>query len=244
MKTCPDCQLEKPEEEFSRQAKSKDGRYPYCKTCTSVRHKAAYAKRGKQSWTEDKTCTSCKKLLPRTAYRQDADGKVHHQCTACEADIAVHEAVGLKRCSICRKWLPLDLFNPSKASVPNTPCAACYRTQMNSYGLTRRSRELRKNFGITLDQYKQLLAIQGHKCPICSVPFEPGNYSYPVDHAHAGKHKGKIRAITHDECNRHVLWAHDDSTQLRAAADLVDNPLTEWLVPEAMINFYDRRPKK
>ncbi len=114
---------------------------------------------------------------------------------------------------------------------------------MRSYGDTRRNRELKKNFGITLDQYKQLLALQNHHCPICAQKFEPDNYSYPVDHAHAGKHRGKIRAITHGECNRQVLGAHDDSTQLRAAADLIDHPLTEWLVPEHMINFYERKPK-
>lgn len=244
MKTCARCKTVKSEEDFSRQTKSKDGRYPYCKTCVSSRNKLLYTARGKHSWVNDKTCTWCKQLLPRTAYRKTAAGKVHPRCATCEDDIADHEARGLKRCGICREWLPHSAYHPSKVRVANNPCAVCARGQMKSYHLTRRDRDLRKNFGITLDQYKQLLELQNHQCPICLRKFEPNNYSYPIDHAHAGKFRGRIRAIVHDECNRHVLWAHDDSLQLRAAADLIDHPLTEWMVPEPMINFYEKRPKE
>lgn len=110
------------------------------------------------------------------------------------------------------------------------------------YQLRRRNYNLKKEYGITLEQYKELLAKQDHKCPICLGAFEPGNYSYPLDHAHGGKHKGRVRAIEHNDCNRFVMWMHEDSAQLRRAADLIDNPLTDWVVPNPTLN--ERRREK
>lgn len=110
------------------------------------------------------------------------------------------------------------------------------------YQLRRRNAELQKEYGITLDQYKELLERQGYKCPVCKVTFEPGVYSYPVDHAHSGPMVGRIRGILHRDCNRFVVWNHEDSAQLRAAADLIDNPLTDWVVPNPTSN--ERRKNK
>ena len=44
MKTCLDCKLEKPKEEFSANKNKKDGKDIYCKPCASIRAKA-YTKR-------------------------------------------------------------------------------------------------------------------------------------------------------------------------------------------------------
>jgi hypothetical protein len=243
MKTCAICREPKPFEAFPVQRKSKDGRHPYCKVCTSIRHRAAYKARGKRSWMDDKVCVRCRKLLPRTAYRRHPDGKVHSSCTDCEDTVAASEANGLKECNICQQWLERSAFYPSKVHLARTACAGCTRKQMKSYGLTRRDRDLRKTFGISLDQYKQLLKLQNGRCPICLEPFEGGNFSYPVDHAHSGKFRGRIRAIVHTDCNRYVLWTHDNAAQLRAAADIIENPLTEWVVPERTLTTNRWSPK-
>lgn len=238
MKRCPKCGVTKDVEAFSRQTKSLDGRYPYCKECTSMRTKAAYRVRGKRSWVNDKTCAWCKTLKPRIAFRTDATGKVAHRCIECETEIAEQEGKGLRRCNICREWLPTDRFYASKLRFPHVTCVNCITEQNKKPAYVERKRNylLLKEYGITLDQYKELLERQGHRCPVCQAAFEPGNYSYHVDHAHSGKFAGRIRAILHSECNRNVMWGHEDSAQLRAAADLIDNPLTDWVVPEHMID--------
>jgi hypothetical protein len=243
MKVCADCGLAKTEDQFSRQAKSKDGRYPYCKACTSIRHKAAYAARGKRSWTNDKVCSWCGVLKPRTEYAKTPDGHVHSRCVACELDVQKREAAGTRRCSMCKKWKSFEAFHASKLNGRHVTCKECTNSYYWADPNRARERGLKKNYGITLEQYRQLLALQNYACPICLEKFEPDNYSYSVDHAHSGVHRGKIRAITHSECNRSVLRAHEDSRQLRAAADLIDHPLTDWMVPEPMINHYEKRPK-
>jgi hypothetical protein len=87
-----------------------------------------------------------------------------------------------------------------------------------------------KDYGITLEQYDELATKQGGNCPVCLEPLPPDRGGY-VDHVHSGEHKGKIRAILHGICNRFVVWEHVDSGALRRAADLIDNPLTDWMVP-------------
>lgn len=236
MKTCPLCKIAKPVDDFPKQTKSKDGRYPYCRVCTSARHRLMYAARGRKSWLEEKTCSWCKKQLPRADFRKFDDGKLHSQCTTCEAEVQAEEARGHRFCNICRRWMEPTEFHPSKLRYKHIACKVCVRAQTNSYGVRRRNYQLQKDFGITLDQYKQLLAHQDFHCPICRKAFETDNFSYPVDHAHAGPFKGRIRAIVHEECNRYVLWLHDDAAQLRNAADLIEHPLTEWMVPEHKIN--------
>jgi hypothetical protein len=233
LKRCAACGEAKPYDAFSRQTKSKDGRYPYCKACAKTRLRAAYQARGKASWVNDKTCSWCKVLKPKTEYRVLPSGKVHNRCKTCEAEIAAHEAHGERRCNICREWLPLDRFYASKLKFPHVACISCTRAQVAQpeYRHRRRDTLLQKEFGITLDQYKELLERQNHKCPVCLVPFEPDNFSYHVDHAHSGPHKGKVRAIVHSECNRTILWMHEDGALLRRAADLIENPLTDWVVP-------------
>lgn len=231
MKTCPRCGGTKPLDAFSKQTKSKDGRYPYCKICASARHREAYKARGRDSWLNDKTCNRCNQLLPRTAFDPAPNGRLKAQCRTCALEEERYTAQHLKQCNICREWLPHSRFHPSKLKYPRVGCVECTRQQTKGYAGARRAYILKKEYGITVEQYDELVAKQGGKCPICSVPFEPGDRSNPVDHAHAGPHSGRIRAILHNDCNRFVMWMHEDSRQLRAAADLIDNPLTDWYVP-------------
>lgn len=48
-KQCPSCGIEKPVDQFSRDKNRPDGRYPYCKVCTSARKKE---KRYDKEWRE------------------------------------------------------------------------------------------------------------------------------------------------------------------------------------------------
>ena len=110
--------------------------------------------------------------------------------------------------------------------------------------LKRRDYSLRRYFGITLRQYDELREKQNHVCPICLTELDKNNYSYPVDHAHTGPHMGKVRAILHDKCNRFVMWRHEDAEQLRRAADLIETPLTDWLVPNEFVKGRKKKRKK
>jgi hypothetical protein len=135
MKTCADCRLVKPFESFSRDNKARDGRYPYCKECASKRNRAAYRARGKHSWVHDKTCKWCQVLKPKSDFRKNDAGKVASRCIACEAEIAQREAEHLKRCNICREWLPeagtSTMFTAASTKVRSARYCTEYATDLS-----------------------------------------------------------------------------------------------------------------
>lgn len=79
---------------------------------------------------------------------------------------------------------------------------------------------LRRTYNITLAEYKSILAVQGHKCPICLK--ELSGISHPVDHDHKS---GVVRGILCTYCNHRVVGRHRLWEILhRAAMYLKDNP--------------------
>lgn len=69
---------------------------------------------------------------------------------------------------------------------------------------TFRNIELKKNFGITLDQYNEMLASQNGVCAICKNPETTINHqskkvqNLAVDHCHT---TGKVRGLLCNLCN-------------------------------------------
>jgi len=141
---------------------------------------------------------------------------------------------------------PYSDFYKSKLKNTSKQCISCQKAyhKQDDVALRRRDTNLQKYFGITLEDYKSLLEKQNHSCPICLNKFEENNYSYPVDHAHAGPNAGAIRAILHDRCNRFVMWKHTDPEQLRRAADLIETPLTDFYVPEEFVKSRKKTKRK
>lgn len=58
--------------------------------------------------------------------------------------------------------------------------------------------DLKKNFGITLDKYNEMLKNQENKCSICNISAEFLKRALCVDHCHT---TGKIRGLLCDPCN-------------------------------------------
>lgn len=242
MKTCTKCKCDKHVTEFPAEAKRKDGRYPWCRPCLSDHRKTRYKKIPRKVWIEQKVCSKCKEWKPRDQYRKYTGNNLHYRCIACEdkeIGLIEHE---LTECSSCGRVKPLEAFYKSRATKRSKQCIECHKAYSKepTVALKRRDQSLQKYFNMTLGDYRTLLEKQEYKCPVCLKEFEKDNYSYPVDHAHGGPNAGAVRAILHDRCNRFVMWKHTEPDELRRAADLIENPLTDIFVPE---EFVRGRPK-
>jgi len=96
-----------------------------------------------------------------------------------------------RRTAYCREWRK---SNPAK--VKNT--------------------DLKRNFGITLDDYNGMLKSQNFKCAICGHPETAINprsnkpFDLAVDHCHE---TGSVRALLCQNCN-HAIGNFKDSTDL------------------------------
>jgi len=73
---------------------------------------------------------------------------------------------------------------------------------------------LRRKYGLTSEQYEQMLAKQDGRCRICRT--EANGRTWHVDHNHE---TGIVRGILCDNCNRGLGHFKDDADLLRRAAD-------------------------
>lgn len=79
----------------------------------------------------------------------------------------------------------------------------------------RRRSWLKRKYGITPEQYDDLLAAQGGVCAICGDPSEDSRgYRMHVDHCHD---TGRVRGILCGPCNRGLGNFEDDVDRLLAA---------------------------
>jgi len=94
--------------------------------------------------------------------------------------------------------------------------------------LVAREKYLQRVYGISLDQYQDLLKKQSGKCAICGKPDKEAYKGLHVDHNHATR---EIRGLLCAYCNHRVVGRNRDSNLLRRVADYIDQG-TGWFVPE------------
>jgi Recombination endonuclease VII len=142
------------------------------------------------------------------------------------------DAQGRLCCYSCQEYKPLAEFGPNKAAAhgARTRCRKCESESSmawtdRNYDKTWDAR-LRRNFGITLEQYRQMFAEQGGVCAICGEPpkvvgYRPsrrqGRPRRPmlvVDHDHV---TGKIRGLLCIHCNRGIGFLKDSADIVRFA---------------------------
>ena len=125
-----------------------------------------------------------------------------------------------KFCKDCGQTKPLDDFykNRTQAQGRQAYCKPCWRLRSQAtykrinYRHHRTSR-LRKLYGITMDDYDQLLAAQGGGCAICGGADEGRNLA--VDHCHDNS---KVRGLLCRACNQGLGQFRDRPDLLNKAA--------------------------
>lgn len=77
-----------------------------------------------------------------------------------------------------------------------------------------RNRQLKHNFGITLEQYNEIFIIQNGCCDICGRHQSEFSKALVVDHDHK---TGKIRGLLYDNCNHGIGNFKDNIETLQKA---------------------------
>jgi len=108
-------------------------------------------------------------------------------------------------------------------------CQAAYRvrTKPDSFGTAqaKRNRLLMHRYGITDEQYQQILAYQGGGCAVCGKP-EPANKKHCIDHDHK---TGLVRGVLCLRCNLYVLGKLT-LEQITAAHEYLTNPPAQKVI--------------
>lgn len=86
----------------------------------------------------------------------------------------------------------------------------------------RREKAWERRYGITREDYENLLKRQGHCCAICKTNGvqRKGHTYFHVDHDHS---TGKVRGLLCDLCNRGLGYFKDDPYLMRKAAKYLES---------------------
>ncbi|GIX05051.1 MAG: recombination endonuclease VII [Planctomycetaceae bacterium] len=181
-------------EEFPRDRKSRDGLGHSCRPCCARRTHACYRQR-----------------------RRDAGANYERLLT--DDEWRAIEARGVMECRKCGQVRALNEFRPTQLPRRRRVCRECQRRRCRELAelkhAERRAYHQRhrcKKFGITTDDYDQMLEEQEGLCAICGRPL--GSRGQTIDHCHE---TGRVRGIVHAQCNLVIGNAREDIHVLRGA---------------------------
>ncbi len=129
-------------------------------------------------------------------------------------------------CNGCQVDRDASEYHPSRPDK----CKPCLAAAQRAYRKKRpkgywqhkdKRYSLKKKYGLTLEQYEQMVSDQGGKCAIClqdpneQYEFESHQLLH-VDHCHA---TGRVRALLCNGCNRALGFINDNhETAIRLAS--------------------------
>lgn len=121
-------------------------------------------------------------------------------------------------CRTCGEMKLADDFHRHQGGR-RVHCKECMRAQHRARYRSTNGKDrvfdqsLRRLYGITLDEYNQMLARQEHLCALCGERPDTSRRMH-VDHDHA---TGKIRALLCHHCNLLIGNAKESTERLRQA---------------------------
>lgn len=124
----------------------------------------------------------------------------------------VRRGVEGKQCKDCDEWLPLWDYGKRSAAWDGLEyrCRECF-------SLVNRRANLKKNYGLSVDEYAVMVERQAGVCACCGEPCSKwANLS--VDHDHD---TGAVRALLCHKCNTALGLLDEDPNKIEALAAYV-----------------------
>ena len=152
-----------------------------------------------------KVCRRCgedKTLDQFETYDNGAGPRHRGTCSQCSRSKAPERIPGFKECKTCGELLPVAKFyhglKQNGKRYPTAYCKTCCTEKRRDYAFqpssksALRKRNLKRDFGITIERYEELFALQNGVCAICGKPETRPNSDgtirrLAVDHCHVTK---------------------------------------------------------
>ena len=126
----------------------------------------------------------------------------------------------MKECKVCHITKDISKFSKSKSMSSGflNQCNSCrYKKKLaGNPGLRQKQREwnLKRDYGITVQEYESVFNKQGGLCAICKKKSMHRSGALFVDHDHA---TGKLRALLCNPCNLLLGHSKDEISILKEA---------------------------
>jgi len=133
---------------------------------------------------------------------------------------------GAKVCTKCGKDKPFEEYYAHNQATDGrkSTCKICDDKRSMSWRKENYERcftvdrrySLKRPYGISLEEYEEMLKVQDSKCAICGTfnTGKKGTWNLCVDHDHK---TGKIRALLCNKCNRGIGLLQDSIPLLKKA---------------------------
>jgi len=131
----------------------------------------------------------------------------------------------MKTCSKCSVEKPLTEYWNSKTrkSGKCPQCKSCMREHKSRQEITPAERtrryKLKSKFGITVEQYDQMVVAQGNQCKICRCELAANRKSWDIDHCH---NTGKVRGLLCNPCNQGLGMFKDNPDIIQSAINYLN----------------------
>ena len=127
----------------------------------------------------------------------------------------------MKKCTKCGEVKPLDDFyiHNKQTGVYRKDCKECTKKRNADHTMSPeyfREHHLKKTYGITLEQYDEMLEEQGNGCAICGTEEPGGRGRFHVDHCHD---TGQVRGLLCMSCNTALGGFKDNTKTLLSAVN-------------------------
>lgn len=147
-----------------------------------------------------KTCTKCGKEKPLTEFGRHTHCKEGVE-TRCKECVRVR----------AKAWL---INNPEKARAARKRYGQRHAARLS---VIARNTLLKRKYGLTTEQYDEMVRAQGGLCAICRKP--PTRRRLAVDHCHK---TGTVRGLLCDPCNSSLGRLGDNQEGLLRALNYLD----------------------
>lgn len=154
---------------------------------------------------------------------------------AIAAGLKIYEGIPCKKCSSTRRYVSSYncvscTLEKTSAMLYDNEAMAKYRTPEKRKEYREKNKEakraygkqwdLKRKFGIGLDEYNSLLESQKYKCAICETGACTSGREFAVDHDHA---TGKIRGLLCTRCNIGLGYFKDSADMLSRAIQYLED---------------------
>lgn len=141
----------------------------------------------------------------------------------------------MKKCNRCGEAKPFTEMKADKTCPDGVRplCKDCYRKQqrerhrraksdpdyMERLRVSRRRHDLKREYGITPEEYEAMILVQGGRCAICNNECSSGK-RLAVDHCHD---TGEVRGLLCTCCNTALGKFRDDVELLKKAIKYLES---------------------
>lgn len=250
MKVCSRCNVEKPLDDFAKSACKKDGHTYSCKACIEIGRKARLAadperaarlreadaarkrakaeeiyqkikaKKAADQEYADRLKSYSAKYAEKNRVKELARGREYKQTVTSRSESReaynayMREWRRENSARVNEKNREKRRANPELAKLDNE------RRRARHDPLLQRDTMLKRNYGITLDQYREMYLSQDGKCAICdeSKP-DCGKDGLVVDHCHDS---GNVRKLLCTHCNKGIGQFKEDIHRLNKAIEYLE----------------------